>query len=629
MNNGYVHLKDAEIIEDMNITIVGHVDHGKSTIIGRLLADTNSLPLGKLDQVKEQCRRNSKPFEYAFLLDALKEERSQGITIDTARCFFKTDKRRYILIDAPGHTEFLKNMVTGASRAEAALIVIDANEGIQDNSKRHGYMLSMLGIKQVVVLVNKMDLVNYDENIYDDIVDQFSKFLSKINIYPQEYIPVSGMAGDNIATFSDKMPWYKGVTLLQTLDSFSVSQLEKDKPFRMFVQGVYKFTENGDDRRIVAGTIDSGKVKVGDEIIFYPSYKKSFIKSIEAFNQEQLLDIYAGSAAGFTLEHQIYVSRGQIAALSTEKAPIVAMRAKVNLFWLGNRNLVKNRKYIFKLGTTKVRVELESVKHIINSVDLSMQSKEMVEKLDVAECIFKFDRTIAFDLISDMQNTSRFVIVDDYKICGGGIIIEGLEDDKEAIIPDRNITWNSGKLTYEDRCKKLKQKGSVVWLTGMSGAGKSTIATELEKELFKLGKFVYRIDGDNIRFGLNSNLGFSDEDRNENIRRIAEVAALFKDSGMISIVSAISPFESMREFAKTRVAKHEFIEVFVKASLETCINRDPKGLYRKALIGKIDNFTGITSKYEEPKAPDVIVDTDSLTVRESVELILKKVLELC
>jgi bifunctional enzyme CysN/CysC len=270
----------------MNIVIVGHVDHGKSTIIGRLLADTHSLPEGKLEQVQENCRRNSKPFEYAFLLDALKDERAQGITIDAARCFFKTAKRNYIIIDAPGHIEFLKNMVTGASRAEAALLVIDATEGIRENSRRHGYMLAMLGIKQIAVLVNKMDLVDYHQQVFQGITEEYRQFLSQIEIVPFTFIPVSGMQGDNIAGKSPKMPWYQGLNVLEVLDSFQCPPLPEDKPFRMPVQGVYKFTKNNDTRRIIAGTIDSGRISVGDEVVFYPSGKKSTVASIEAFHKE-------------------------------------------------------------------------------------------------------------------------------------------------------------------------------------------------------------------------------------------------------------------------------------------------------------------------------------------------------
>ena len=319
----------------MNIVIVGHVDHGKSTVIGRLLADTHSLPDGKLEQVRLSCERSSKPFEYAFLLDALKDEQAQGITIDAARVFFRTATRPYLILDAPGHIEFLKNMITGAARAEAALLVIDAQEGVQENSRRHGYMVSLLGIRQLAVLVNKMDLVGWDRAVYDRIVREYGAFLEQVGIRPQCFIPASGRGGDNIATRSTNLPWYDGPTVLDALDGFYTEPSPVDSAFRMPVQGVYKFTKQGDDRRIVAGTIDSGAVSVGDEVIFYPSGKKSRVKSIERFNGPERMGATAGSATGFTLQEQIYISRGEIAALEGQPRPQVTTRLRVSVFWLG------------------------------------------------------------------------------------------------------------------------------------------------------------------------------------------------------------------------------------------------------------------------------------------------------
>lgn len=601
--------------EDMNIVIVGHVDHGKSTIIGRLLADTNSLPEGKLEQVKELCRKNSKPFEYAFLLDALKEEQSQGITIDTARCFFKTKKRNYIIIDSPGHIEFLKNMITGASRAEAALLVVDASEGIQENSRRHGYMLSMLGIKQISVVINKMDLVNYDINVYMSIINEFKNFFKDIGITAKSFIPVSGINGDNIVIFSENMNWYSGQTILNTLDSFESEKKLDDKPFRMPVQDVYKFTSNGDSRRIIAGTVVSGKLSIGDNVTFYPSGKRSQIKSIEEFNKNKQITIEAGRAAGFTLKDQIYITRGEIAAISSEPKPNITTRIKVNLFWLGQNPMVKTKKYFLKLGTSKIGVKIEELNTIINSSNLEKQKKDKIEKYDVAECILKLDKVLAFDLIYDIAKTGRFVIIDNYTISGGGIIQQALED--------KNIFWNEGEITYHDRCKNLGQKGLVIWLTGLSGSGKSTLSAEVEKELINEGKVVYRLDGDNIRHGLNSDLGFSKEDRNENIRRIVEVAALFKDAGLITIVSCISPYKSMREFAKQKIGEDNFIEIYIKSTIQICEERDPKGLYKKIKNDEIKNFTGITSLYEEPDKPSLIIDTTVLSIEESVSNILE------
>lgn len=410
--------------ENMNIVIVGHVDHGKSTIIGRLLADTNSLPQGKLEQVKETCRRNAKPFEYAFLLDALKDEQAQGITIDAARVFFKTQKRKYIIIDAPGHIEFLKNMVTGAARAEAALLVIDANEGVMENSKRHGYLLSMLGIKQVVVLVNKMDLIAFNQARYRLIVEEYKAFLSQIGVEADTFIPVSGFMGDNVAAPSENMPWYQGETVLQKLDLLNNKNDSKNQVFRMPVQGVYKFTGGGDDRRIIAGTIDTGQIKVGDEVVFYPSGKRSKVKSIERFNAPEGHRDTAGSATGFTLEEQIYITRGELACTAGEAEPEVATVVKTKLFWLGKNDLNKDRSYNIKLGTQKVTAKVEEVLTVLDASSLSTTTRQFVQRHEVAEVVFRLDREIALDKAEKLNETSRFVLVDNYEIAGGGIVVD-------------------------------------------------------------------------------------------------------------------------------------------------------------------------------------------------------------
>jgi len=336
-------LPGASGVEKMNIVIVGHVDHGKSTLVGRLLADTGSLPEGRLEAVKEDCRRNAKPFEYAFLIDALKDEQSQGITIDAARVFFKSARRHYIIIDAPGHIEFLKNMVTGASRAEAALLVIDAQEGIQENSRRHGYLLSMLGIGKIVVVVNKMDLAGYSEQTFHAIQTEYRNFLTQLNVNPAGFIPVSGIGGDNVAGPSSNMDWYKGPTLLQALDGFDKAPPMIRWPFRMPVQDVYKFTQMGDDRRIIAGTAASGQIQVGEKVVFYPSGKTTRVKSLETFNTPPKTGTACGQPAGFTMEEQIYVQRGEIAARAGEPRPKVASRIRASVFWLGHKPLTPKR----------------------------------------------------------------------------------------------------------------------------------------------------------------------------------------------------------------------------------------------------------------------------------------------
>ena len=478
--------------ERMNIVIAGHVDHGKSTVIGRLLADTNSLPEGKLEQIRETCRRNSKPFEYAFLLDALKDEQSQGITIDSARVFFKTQKRHYIIIDAPGHIEFLKNMVTGASHAEAALLVIDADEGVRENSRRHGYMMSMLGIQQLVVLVNKMDLVDYRQDVFDAIVAEYTEFLTGINLPAIAFVPVSGMEGDVIASLSGKMPWYNGRTVLESLDGFEKEPQPVDKPFRMPVQDVYKFTKTGDQRRIVAGTVATGTLKAGEEVIFYPSGKKSVVSSLEKFNADTPAQYAAGDAASFTLDQQIYISRGQVAAKAGQPVPQVSKRLRVNLFWMGKEPMVKGKDYLLKVGCVKEPVRIEEIVSVMDASDLSSgQQKHAVEHHDVAECILTCRHAIAFDLIDDIPSNSRFVIVDDYEICGGGIIRQGLDDEQQTMrkyVMQRNLNWAGSTIGREKRWERYNQKAALILVTGQRNVGKKTLSRAIEQRLFEEGQ---------------------------------------------------------------------------------------------------------------------------------------------
>ena len=354
-----VNLENAFDKEKMNVVFVGHVDHGKSTVIGRLLADTNSLPKGKLEAIRERCEKSGKPFEYAFLIDALKDEQAQSITIDSARVFFQSDLRHYIIIDAPGHIEFIKNMVTGASHAEAAILVIDAAEGVQENSRRHGYLLGMLGIKKIVVLVNKMDLVNYDEAIYQSIQQEYSQYLDGIGLKPLYYIPVSGREGDCVAECTEKLDWYEGPTLLAALDSFEKDKPLIHQPLRLPIQDVYKFSALGDSRRIIAGTINSGMVTVGDELVIYPSGKHTHLKSIEAFNVDQQDQAVSGQSVGLTMTEQIYVRRGQVVCKVGDVSPAVSTRMRVSLFWLGKDPLVVNKNYFLKLGTVKEKFKIE------------------------------------------------------------------------------------------------------------------------------------------------------------------------------------------------------------------------------------------------------------------------------
>lgn len=561
----------------MNIVIAGHVDHGKSTVIGRLLADTNSLPEGKLDQVKLQCERTSKPFEYAFLLDALKDEQSQGITIDAARVFFKTKKRNYIIIDAPGHIEFLKNMVTGASRAEAALLVIDANEGVRENSRRHGYMLSMLGINQIAVLVNKMDLVDYSQKVFDDIEKEYREFLKDIKVEPHSFIPVSGREGDNIASLSDQTPWYKGHTVLDMVDLFEKEKSVVDKPFRLSVQDVFKFTKFGDDRRIIAGTVDTGIAKVGDSVVFYPSGKTSRIKSIEQFNADERSSIEAGQAVGFTLEEQIYVTRGEIVAKQGDPQPKVSTRIKVNLFWLGRKSMSMKRDYMLKVGTSKVPVKLEEITRVIDASNLNAEAKETIDRHDVAECVLKLNRAISFDIMEDIAKTSRFVIVDDYEIAGGGIIRESLKDQQSEIrknVLERNYNWLTSNITALARAEKYNQKAALILVTGAPGAKKQVLCKALEEKLFSEGKFCYYLNVGNIKYGVDADIKDDQSKNGEHLRRLSEVVHIMLDAGLIMIVSAHTLSQLDLELIKTAVNPDAIETIWVGEDITTDIALD-------------------------------------------------------
>ncbi len=607
--------KNVKFREDVNIVIVGHVDHGKSTITGRLLADNHMLPDGKIEQIKERCRRNSKPFEYAFLLDALKDEQSQGITIDTARAFFSTEKRNYIILDAPGHVEFLKNMVTGASRAEAALMVIDANEGIMENSKRHGYLLSMLGVRQIAVLVNKMDIVGYSEERFEEIKKCYSEFLREINVIPEAFIPVSGMCGDNIVLDGKaNMPWYNGRTVIEQLESFRSSGQNEKLELRLPVQDVYKFTSNGDDRRIIAGTVETGKLSVGDSVVFYPSGKKSKVRTIEEFNAEPQESVSAGKATGFTMTDQIYARRGDVVTLENEKAPIVSNRIKANIFWLGRKPLDTVSSYKIKLGTAKVNAKIEKIESVLDASTLERTEKAEICRNEVGECIIRTERPVAFDTTADNPFLSRLVIIDNYEISGGGIVTGNGENG------GGNITRDESLLRKEDRVLLQRQKGAILWFTGLSGAGKSTIANILELRLNSMGYVVSRLDGDNLRFGLNKDCDFTAEGRRENIRRAGEVAKLFAETGIITLCTFISPEKQMRDEIKSSC--ESFCEIYVKASVDECEKRDPKGLYRKARSGEIKNFTGITAPYEAPEDAWLTIDTEKIDAEEAAEKIL-------
>ncbi|MBF0330793.1 MAG: adenylyl-sulfate kinase [Candidatus Omnitrophica bacterium] len=525
--------------EQMTIVIVGHVDHGKSTVIGRLLADTGSLPQGKLEQVKADCLRTARPFEYAFLLDALKDEQAQGITIDAARCFFKTKRRHYMVFDAPGHIEFLKNMVTGAAHAEAALLVIDAKEGIRENSKRHGYLLSMLGVKQVTVIVNKMDLVNYDEGVFEAIKKEYGAFLRAQGVLPTSFVPIAALHGLNIATRAPEMPWYKGLTVLEQLDAFQNKRSTVDMPFRFPVQDIYKFTAEGDERRIAAGTVDSGSISVGEDVIFLPSYKKTRIATVERFSASGNSLAGAGEAVGFTFDTQIYVKPGEIMVRAAGLQPKVSARLRANVFWMGHAPLVKGKSYKLKLAAARVQVRLVEVVRVLDAAQLeSTQSKKEVERHDVAEVILEAVKPLAFDLITDNEGTGRFVLIDNYEIAGGGIVLEALGDDKSLFkdsIRDRESFWYHGSVDAKVRAGVYGHLPKFIVICGGVGIGKRHIADELEKRLFAAGCRAYYLGISNLVRGLD--LDARSLDAEEHVRRLGELARIITDAGLIFITT--------------------------------------------------------------------------------------------
>ncbi len=574
----------------MNIVIVGHVDHGKSTVIGRLLADTHSLPEGKLEQVRAQCELNSKPFEYAFLLDALKDEQAQGITIDAARVFFKSNLRHYLILDAPGHIEFLKNMITGAARAEAALLVIDAAEGVQENSRRHGYMMSLLGVRQLAVVVNKMDLVGWNRGVYDGIVREYGAFLDQIGLKPSAFIPVSARGGDNIATRSEELPRYDGPPVLNALDQIRSEPLPGDRPFRMPVQDVYKFTKQGDDRRIVAGTIDSGSLTVGDTVIFYPSGKKSRVKSIEAFNRPAQPRVEAGWAVGFTLQEQIYITRGELATVEGQPRPQVTTRLRVSLFWLGKDPMVKRKEYLLKLGSARVPCRVEEVLRVMDASTLgTTEQRNSIQRHDVAECVLRLDRAIACDLAEDIAATSRFVIVDDYEIRGGGIVREAMTD-RQAAVRDRvllrNYKWEPSTVQPEHRAEKYNQKASLILVTGEHEQDRKGVAKALEEKLFQDGKVVYFMGIGNVLYGVDADIERKQENRLEHMRRLAEVANLMLDAGIILVVAAAELTQDDLEVIKTAVEPDWIETVWAGDTVTTDLSVDlqlPGGAIHEAV----------------------------------------------
>ncbi|HWK46845.1 MAG TPA: adenylyl-sulfate kinase [Stellaceae bacterium] len=623
--------------DPLRIVTVGHVDHGKSTLIGRLIADLGALPEGKIEAVAEMCARRGMPFEWAFVTDALKAERDQGITIDVSHIWLSSARtgldgrkiagRDYVLLDAPGHREFLRNMVTGAAASDAGLIVVDARDGVQDQSKRHGFLLSLLGIRQVAVAVSKMDLVGHDQARFDVVAAEFTSYLATVGIEPRAVIPVSARDGDNLVTRSTAMGWYTGPTVIEALDGFGGLNPSADLPLRLPVQDVYKF----DDRRIIAGRIEAGGLRVGDTLLFSPSNKTARIASIEAWGPQARRDhAAAGESIGITLDPQIFVERGDLASHDTAP-PMLTSVIHARVFWLGAKPLAVGNRYRLKLATAEVPVEVQAIERVIDTSDLGACPIDAVPTDAVADLVLRARGLVALDAYATCPPTGRFVLLDGYEPVGGGIVDMAGYPDQRPLDSRKstNLTAVAARTTRVMRTARNGHAGGVLWFTGLSGAGKSTLAVAVEQRLFQRGYQVYLLDGDNVRRGLNTNLGFSPDDRAENIRRVGEVAALFAEAGLLVLSAFISPYRSDRE--RARAASHSLIgeaderlfhEVFVKADLALCEQRDPKGLYKRARAGEIPDFTGVSAPYEAPEAADLTIDTGHLTVEEAVEQVL-------
>jgi bifunctional enzyme CysN/CysC len=595
----------------VRIVIVGHVDHGKSTLVGRLLHETGSLPEGKLEMLKAVSARRGMPFEWSFLLDALQTERDQGITIDTTQIRFRTGSRDIVLIDAPGHAEFLRNMITGASQAEGALLIIDALEGVRDQTRRHGYLLHLLGVKQVAVVVNKMDRVDFSAARFSEIAEEISAHLEGLGIRPTALIPISARDGDGVTERSSRMNWYRGPTVVEALDALEPARPLEQLALRLPVQAIYKF----DDRRIVTGRIESGQLAVGDEIVIMPAGKLARIRSIEGWPAGPINGSQsAGQSVGVTLDRELFVERGDVIA-HAGLSPREARRIRARIFWLHDKPLTTGASILVRLGTRESRATIVAIEKAVDPGELASIENHSIARNHVGEIEISLAQPVAADCYADNPRTGRLVIEINGRIAGGGLVLSAGAEQR-AIGAD--IVPVESALRSDERSARHHHRGAVLWLTGLPGSGKSTLARALEHRLFSNGGSPVLLDGDTLRAGLNSDLGFSAADRRENIRRLAEVAAHLARNGQIAIVAAVSPSREDRAAAR-RIADSSFREIYVATPAEVCESRDPKGHYAKARAGKLQAFTGIGSDYEPPIDSELTIDTSLRSVTEATD----------
>ncbi|PCJ69787.1 MAG: adenylyl-sulfate kinase [Rhodobiaceae bacterium] len=594
----------------------GSVDDGKSTLIGRLLYDSKMIfedQLAALEADSKKMGTQGDDFDFALLVDGLAAEREQGITIDVAYRFFSTDKRKFIVADTPGHEQYTRNMATGASTADVAIILIDARKGVLTQTRRHSYIASLLGIRHVIVAINKMDLVDYSQDVFDEIEQDYRTFAAQLNFSSVLCIPVSALKGTNITSRDTEVtPWYSGPGLLEKLETIEVDRDRTGQAFRFPVQWVNRPNL---DFRGFSGTVAGGTVKRGDEIIAMPSGSRSKVARIVTADGD-LDEAQTGQSVTLTLEDEIDVSRGDVIC-GGQVPSLISDQFAAHILWMHEDAMLPGRQYYMKVHNKLVSASISELKHKVNVNTLEQQAGKTLELNEVGVGNISLDQVIAYDPYSDNRDTGSFILIDrrSNETVGVGMLDFSLRRAQ-------NVVWQELKIDKSTRADQKHQRPAVLWFTGLSGSGKSTIANLVEQRLYDRGRHTYTLDGDNVRHGLNKDLGFTDADRVENIRRVGETSKLMVDAGLITLVSFISPFISERRLARRLVEEGEFIEVFVNTPLELCEKRDPKGLYKKARAGEIANFTGIDSAYEPPEAAEIEIKTDQVSAEEAADLIV-------
>jgi bifunctional enzyme CysN/CysC len=608
------YLKQHETKSLLRFITCGSVDDGKSTLIGRLLYESKMIfedQLAALEADSKKMGTQGQNIDFALLVDGLAAEREQGITIDVAYRFFSTDKRKFIVADTPGHEQYTRNMITGASTADLAVILIDARRGVLTQTKRHSYLVSLIGIKNVVLAINKMDLVNYSKEVFDRILGDYTTFAASLNIEKIVPIPISAFAGDNVTERSGNTSWYRGPTLMQHLETVEVARAAIEAPFRMPVQWVNRPNL---DFRGFSGMVAGGTIHPGDMIKVMPSAKQSRVARV--LIDGDLPYATAGQSITITLEDEIDCSRGDVICAAENPAE-VSDQFETTIVWMHEQPMLPGRAYLMKLATKTVSASITTLKHKVNVNTMEQVPGRELELNEIGVCNISLDQAVAFDAYEENRDTGGFILIDrlSHETVGAGLI-------HFALRRAQNIHWQAVDVTRKSRAAQKGQQAAVLWFTGLSGAGKSTIANLVEKKLFALGRHTTMLDGDNVRHGLNRDLGFTDTDRVENIRRVAEVSRLMADAGLIVLVSFISPFRSERQMARDLLPPGEFLEVHVDTPLAVAEKRDVKGLYKKARRGEIPHFTGISSPYEAPEDPELHIDTTALTPEQAAEEIV-------